>query len=244
MTNEDSDYSLDALCRAHRTSPPKGRLETFLNGMLAAGLCALLFTIVGGLIAINAPTIRSGLEAPIYWSFWPGLGLVCLSWVLNLGVLVRDIHAKARGHLQRSHERAVSLGDQVAQRFSHAEISARLKSVRLELVINARAPDKLPIAAGLLATGAAAARFIVTPDAGLAEGAAASLKTAMDAGDPAAMVGAAVTGLAPELTVIGFAVALGGFVGRALIHTDHDRLLRAESLLERAEAIARAQEQL
>lgn len=28
--------------------PPKGRLETFLNGMLAAGLCALLFTIVGG----------------------------------------------------------------------------------------------------------------------------------------------------------------------------------------------------
>lgn len=48
---------------------------------------------------------------------------------------------------------AVSLADKVAERFSHAEISARLKSVRLELVINARAPDKLQIAAGLLATG-------------------------------------------------------------------------------------------
>jgi hypothetical protein len=66
-------------------------------------------------------------------------------------------------------------------------------------------------------------------------------RTAMQAGDPdlAAQAFADATGLAPELAIIGFGVLLGSYIVRGMIHPDHVRLLSTESLLERAEAIAR-----
>lgn len=239
MTGKNSDYSIDALCRANRTSAPEGRFETVLKWMMVIGVGALIVTILGGLLALNAATIRAWLRPVVAGAFLLGLGLVGLSWVFSFGVLVRELHARSQGRFQRSHDLAASFAGEVADQFSKDEITSRLKSVRLELKLNARTPDKLPIAVGLIATSAAAVRFIVSPEGELAVGAAANLRSAVEGGDPAGALGALATGLAPELAIIGFGVLLGSYIVRGMIHTDHDRLLRTESLLERAEAIAR-----
>ena len=239
MTGKNSDYSIDALCRANRTSAPEGRFETVLKWMMVIGVGALIVTILGGLLALNAATIRAWLKPVVAGAFLLGLGLVGLSWVFSFGVLVRELHAGSQGRFQRSHDLAASFAGEVADQFSKDEITSRLKAVRLELKLNARAPDKLPITVGIIATSAAAVRFIVSPEGELAVGAAANLKSAVEGGDPAGALGALATGLAPELAIIGFGVLLGSYIVRGMIHTDHDRLLRTESLLERAEAIAR-----
>lgn len=203
---------------------------------MGAGLGLLLFTCLGGWIAISIPTVSPHLATAVYVSFWPGLLLVCASWVMSLVTLVIGLRTTAATRFERNHLIAVELSREVAASVPPEQMRERLRSVRLELALNARAPDKLPIAMGLIATLAASARFIMQSRTGISEEAlkghdgtsATSITLLAEAG----------AGLAPELAGIVLGTALGGFVARALIHDAQDRLLRTESLLERAAGLS------
>ena len=199
---------------------------------MGIGSIFLLFTFLGGWVAISNPTVSQHFKTAVYFSFWPGLTLVCVSWVGSFVVLMIGLRTTAATRFERNHLIAMELAREVAQSVPPHQVRDRLKSVRLELKLNARAPDKLPIVLGLIATLAASARFLLHSQARVSDDAIKALDNT--GANSISLLVKAVSEFAPEFSGIVCCTLLGSFVMRAVIHDVQDRLLRTESLLERA----------
>lgn len=229
--------TLDDLYRAVRVAPLSTPADKPASYIFALGLALVLFSIALGVIAYFWPPIKTHLKDPAFWLLGLGILAFFLSSVLSLLGYLFSVGKYVSERFHKSHMTSVKLAARIAANYPKQVIHDCLHTTRLELKINARAPAKLPILTGFVTAIAAATRYIfLLPSSDAApENAVSATNISLSSGADV-VSGAGV--LLPEFAWIALSVALSVVVSRAIIHTTQDRLMRVESVLEKAATLA------
>jgi len=228
---------LDDLYREVLVAASPDRIVLWFDRGVWGGCALLVLSIAFGVVMVLFPLTKSVLYFVISVTFLLGLMLVTVGSILGMGATLWRQYVRSRERYERAYDDYMRLAQRVADHIPYDKIQERLELIRLEIALNTRAPDKVPIAAGLIAAVACAMQVIIA--AGDPSALAAIQEQILMAVKEGKLLQGGLASVGPTSAILALATTISVFAARVRIHEAQDRLLRVEAVLKRAEVLSR-----